>query len=150
MTSFVGRPALPGFSTTLRLTPSAAEIADTGAALLAEVTDKAVSRAAWVRKLIEHTFENYTVEHTATPDQLKELWADLTPSPDSQRKVTIKLEERQRVLLRQFECHVQSFDWSIEFTRNEAVLLLLVLHGPLFNKLLVNQLRHLQAKKRLA
>lgn len=124
-----GRPALnQGFNTTIRLNDTALQIVDQGAGVLAASQHSMVSRSAWIRYLLDQTLARRTFDALVTTESLKEVLALVTEHPPC-HKLTIKLEERHRVILRQFECYAQSLDWHAEVYRNEALLLLICIHG---------------------
>lgn len=131
MTSLVGRPPIPGHPITLRMTDAVLSIVDEGVDLQASIRGKAPSRAAWFREMIDFTFKA-PLEDLMSVDRLPPAWPPEWLQPP--HKVTMKIEDNQRILLRQFECHVQSLDWSRETFRNEAALLLIETHGQSFNR----------------
>lgn len=134
MTTLIGRPPIPGFPITLRLTDAALDMMDKGAQLQATINKKAPSRAAWFRELLDFTFSGTSLENTMSADMLATLWPPAWFEQPTPHKVTMKIEERHRILLRQFECYVQSLDWIRDMQRNEAALLLMAAHGPVFNR----------------
>lgn len=129
MPSHRGRPALDrGFNTTIRLNDPALEIVDQGAALLADYQSSMVSRSAWIRYLLDQTLTRRHADALVTPQDLHKILALVAEYPTNS-KITVKLEDHHRIKLRQFECYAQSLDWTVDFFRNEAILLLIMKHG---------------------
>ncbi|ENA26979.1 hypothetical protein HMPREF1487_09458 [Pseudomonas sp. HPB0071] len=137
MTTLIGRPGIPGQNFTFRLNQDCLDIVEQGASLLARVNKNAPSRAAWLRDLIDQTFQQTPLSETMDEVLLAEKWNDSWISIPTPHKVTVRLEERHRILLRQFECYVQSLDWMRELYRNETTQIFIASHGPVFNRLLL-------------
>lgn len=129
----VGRPALPGTSICVRLNNVTLTIMIKGSELLASVDGRQPSRAAWIRKLIDHVLAA-RFEDLIDFQSLSGIWHDDWFSQPTPHNVTIKVSQAQRVQLRRFECFAQSLDWNRDLYRNEAVLLLIAAHGPAFNR----------------
>lgn len=134
MTSKVGRPPVPGEAITLRLSDASLAIMDAGVLLLASVLGQSPSRAAWFRTLIDSTFDRSPPNTLINAYDLRQTWDEVWLQAPLPHKVTMKIEEPQRVLLRQWECHVQSLDWTRKLYRNETCLILIESEGPTFNK----------------
>lgn len=150
MVSLVGRPRVEGTYITLQLNDHCLNVVDTGAKLL-QVRNciKKPNRSAWIRDLMDFTFgDPALIEHslagaiipsikeTMSADLLRSEWPVQWFLQVTPHKVTLKLEDHQRIFLRQFECYSQSLDWNRYLLRNEAALLLIAAHGPLFNRFL--------------
>ncbi|CAM5368534.1 hypothetical protein SSTU70S_05720 [Stutzerimonas stutzeri] len=147
MTSHIGRPRIPGEYITVQLNQTCSEIVEEGAA-------HGLNRSAWVRALIEYVFGRAedgnaaygreplsAVQEAMDAEAFAHGWPASWFKQPTPHKATMKLDVHHRVLLRQFECYVQSLDWLREFGRNDAVLLLIAAHGPVFN-------RHLARKQK--
>ncbi|WP_328994417.1 hypothetical protein [Pseudomonas aeruginosa] len=141
-----GRPRASGKYITLQLNDSCLEIMGGGVALLSERQGKAPNRSAWFRGLIDHALGTACTADVAAGcllpklvgamdrDKLEQQWPVSWFEQPTPHQATMKLEDSQRMLLRQFECHVQALDWAREMYRNEVAQLLIAAHGPAFNQ----------------
>ena len=136
MTSLIGRPSIPGKSITLRLSDLSLEIVTKGSQIQAEKNERAPSMAAWLRELIEFIFSGRDLEETLTRAMLDEYWPTPWKEIATPHRATVRLQEHHLLLLRQFEFHLQSLDWQRESKRNEAAMVLIEAHGPVFNRAL--------------
>lgn len=128
-----GRPRVTGIDMTVDLNAEALEVLDQGAATLAGKLGNKPNRAAWIRGLIDFVAVS-DLAATMSASLLAERWPAQWFQAKPVLKVTVRIEERQRMWLRQFECYVQSLDWTREIYRRDAVELLIAAHGPAFNK----------------
>ncbi|MDH4602444.1 hypothetical protein [Pseudomonas syringae] len=133
MSKPVGRPPLAGSSICVRLNNEALSLMTEGAEFLASVEGKSPSRAAWTRELMNHVFKA-PLHELMDARALSDTWHEEWFSQATPHNVTIKVSHEHRVMLRRFECFTQSLDWTRELYRNEAVLLLIVAHGPAYNR----------------
>lgn len=141
MTARPGRPFIPGTGltgVTLRLNTATQEIIDAGAKLLADMEATVPNRSAWLRNLFAFLGDS-DFEELMTAQLLQERWPASWFETETPHKLTVKLLEVHRIWLRQFECYAQSLDWSRELMRNEAALLVISAHGPVFNRTLENR-----------
>lgn len=148
MTTLIGRgrPAIPGQATTLRLNDECFKIMEAGSERMAALQASSPSRAAWFRGLIDFAFHGTLIEHTMTASLLADRWPQTWIDQPKPHNVTVLLKEQQRILLRQFECYVQSLDWTREIYRNEAAQILMAAHGPVFNRAMEVEQRQKERK----
>ena len=140
-----GRPSLPGHDIALKLSALSVNHLNEGATLLSQLNGKAASKAAWFRLLLSNLGET-PPSRLITAEVLREGWpADTEIAVGSW--VTVRIEEAQRVWLRQWECFVQSLDWTRELYRNETASLLVEMQGPALNSMLNLQI---EAQKKRA
>lgn len=140
-----GRPSLPGHDIALKLTAQSVNHLKEGASLLSQLNGKAVSKAAWFRLLLSNLGET-PPSRLITAEALREAWPAAKEMTDGSW-VTVRIEEAQRVWLRQWECFVQSLDWTRELYRNETASLLVEMQGPALNSMLNLQI---EAQKKRA
>ncbi|MEH6688793.1 MAG: hypothetical protein V7693_16205 [Halopseudomonas sabulinigri] len=88
--------------------------------------------------MIDDTLKEGAIEEAVSISIISKLLDKLTPDPGTKTNLTVKLSNQQRIMLRKFECFAQSLDWNIELNRNEAVLLLIEVHGGAYNTSLKN------------
>ncbi|EPF1380151.1 hypothetical protein ACSQRM_000395, partial [Pseudomonas aeruginosa] len=130
----LGRPSLGAdHAITLRLNAEAINVMDAGAETQAHITGRAASRASWFRSLLDCAFAGTPPSELISALDLRQRWTDEWIGQPTDHKVTLKLTEDQRVLLRQWEFAVQSQDWTRELYRNESSLILICSQGPIFN-----------------
>lgn len=136
MTNTVGRPSIGADEAiTLSLWDSALEIVTAGAALQAiALGGKSPSRAAWLRELFMSTFSTNRPDDLLSSTTYRRDWPLERINQSAPHRVTLKITGQHRIYLRQWECYVQSLDWTIPLYRNEAANLLICLEGPLFNR----------------
>lgn len=130
----MGRPSFPGNDTTFTINEHWFEVITQGSDSLAKQDGRAMNRSAWIRLLIDYALDGKDITLTITPDDLSRSWDSVSPLPESKRKATIRLEDNHLILLRQFECHAQSLNWTLPLHRNEALQLLIALYGPALNQ----------------
>lgn len=118
---------------TIRLTDSAVKLMDIGAEIQGFLLDKSPSRAAWFRHLIDHSLAQYEPGERVTAADLRDNWPPAFFRQPLPHKVTIRITEYHRVLIRQHECFIQSLDWRREIYRNEACLQVIDQYGPFVN-----------------
>lgn len=140
-----GRPNAAGKYITLQLNQVCIGIMDAGAARAVAGSEKLPNRSAWFRALIEHVFGSMPLADVAaglcagrvgagvSAEVLARDWPQSWFEQPTPHHVTMKLDDCHRLLLRQFECHVQSLDWLRDMYRNEVAQLLIAVHGPAFN-----------------
>lgn len=140
-----GRPKAAGKYITLQLNEICIGIMDAGAARIVGASGKMPNRSAWFRALIEHVFGSVPLADAASglctgqvsaamsAEVLARDWPQSWFEQPTPHHVTMKLDDCHRLLLRQFECHVQSLDWLRDMYRNEVAQLLIAVHGPVFN-----------------
>lgn len=135
MTTIIGRPALEGVNIdlTLRWTTEALALVDDGATELAMLQERSPSRAAWLRSFLDSIFPHSSLEEILCSDRFHEQYPEERLEADTPHKVTVRIQLKHRVWLRQFECYVQSLDWVREIDRNKSTLILLAEHAALFN-----------------
>lgn len=137
MTQLAGRPSIGAeLAITLRLHDAALSILDAGAEAQSACTGRSPSRASWIRLLLDTVFQGIKPSDLISPLDLRERWTQEWLSQPTDHKVTCKLTEDHRILLRQWECAVQSLDWTRELYRNETVLILICGQGPILNSML--------------
>lgn len=135
-----GRKPLPGVEITVKLTPLALATTDQGAELLSSLLEKAPSRAAWVRYLIDQTSSSSPSPFgRVSATELRERWPDdshlQTPHP-----ITIKVTQAHLVWMRQWEFAIQQLDWTRHLYRNETLSFLIETYGPMTNRILELQI----------
>ena len=131
-----GRPSLPGHDINLNISARAASLVEEGARTLSGVTGRTPSKAAWFRALVV-SLTNAQPQSLITATDLNDTFPPANSIDQTdQTRMTVRIEESQRVWLRQWECYVQSLDWSRELYRNETVTILIEMQGTSFNLML--------------
>lgn len=135
MTTLLGRPALSGehFDLTLRLTTAALALVDEGAMLLAALEARSPSRAAWIRAFLDALFTSCSLDELMAAERFYERYPEELLEGETPHRITVRILSQHRIWLRQFECYVQSLDWTREIDRNKVTLILLAEHAALYN-----------------
>lgn len=139
MTSTAGRPKIPGDDIALKLPDIQFTHMTKGAVLFGEISERSPSKAAWFRGLIEFTFAQSPPSCLMTSEEFANQWGDdwfteVAKLPD--HKITVRIEEHHRILLRQWECYLQSLNWTRKIFRHEAILVLIEAFGESYNRIL--------------
>lgn len=121
---------------TIRFNPSALSILEEGTHALSRRNGLAPSRASWFRYLLDECFQHVAPSMLISAEDLATTWTDDWLQEGPVQKVVLRISTEQRIYLRQWECHVQSLDWTRILERNETVQILVAAQGPIVNRLL--------------
>lgn len=121
---------------TIRFNSSSFAIMEEGAHALSRRNGLAPSRAAWFRFLLDECFQHVAPSKLIAAEDLATTWTDDWLIEEPIQKVVLRILTEQRIYLRQWECYVQSLDWTRILERNETVQILVAAQGPIVNRLL--------------